>query len=572
MRRAGICDVWRWRAAFLLAGLLLTPAAHLVAAQTPEEMQAERIFVRGMTRAYLDDHEAALRFYQEALRLTPNRPAILSAVAASHAALDDVPTAIFYAEQARALDPANVYYHRQVAELYERSGDVARAAAAYDTLLAAHPGDTRALLALARLQAARGRLEDALDVFERLRARSGDDPEVLAQMLELYSRLGDRAGIEATLRTLIRLAPDAAYRRMLGELYVREGRMDDAAALYEALLEDDPSDVETLLALSDLYRRTGRTGRADSLLDRSMRDEHATADQILARAEPFLERAASDPAAAAAARRLLHRALAREPQHYEALRALGELLFETGDYAEAEARLYEALRHNPRDPALWTRAATAALFAGRPLRAAEIADEGLILFPGHVDLLRAAALGYLDAYRNEDALARFEEALDLLDEAPDGDARLRADLLAGLGMIYTRRRDFHAADSLYARALAVDPDHAVALNNLAYSLAERGLDLDRALDLARRALDLAPENPSFMDTLGWVYLQRDDLENAEKWLGRAVGGGGTLALEHYGDLQARLGRLDAAREYWQRAFERRPESAALRSKLERLRN
>jgi tetratricopeptide (TPR) repeat protein len=572
MRRAGICDVWRRRAAFLLAGLLLTPAAHLVAAQTPEEMQAERIFVRGMTRAYLDDHEAALRFYQEALRLTPNRPAILSAVAASHAALDDVPTAIFYAEQARALDPSNVYYHRQVAELYARSGDVARAAAAYDTLLAGHPDDTQALLALARLQTARGRLEDALEVFERLRARTGDAPEVLAQMLRLYSRLGDRAGMEETLRTLIRLTPDVAYRRMLGELYVREGRLDDAAALYEALLEDDPSDVETLLALSDLYRRTGRTGRADSLLDRSMRDEHATADQILARAAPFLERADADPAAAAAARRLLQRALAREPRHFEALRALGELLFETGDYAEAGARLSEALRRNPRDPALWTRAATAALFAGRPLRAAEIADEGLILFPGHVDLLRAAALGYLDAYRNEDALARFEEALDFLDEAPDGEARLRADLLAGLGMIYTRRRDFHAADSLYARALAVDPDHAVALNNLAYSLAERGLDLDRALDLARRALGLAPENPSFMDTLGWVYLQRDDLENAEKWLGQAAGGGGALALEHYGDLQARLGRLDAAREYWQRAFERRPESAALRSKLERLRN
>ena len=572
MRRVGFRDVWRWRASLLLVGLLLTPVAHLAAAQTPEETQAERLFVRGMTRAYLDDHEDALRFYQEALRLTPNRPALLSAVAASHAALGDLPTAIFYAEQARAGDPANVYYHRQVAELYERSGDVTRAVAAYDTLLAAHPGDAQAMLALARLQAARGRLEDALDVFKRLRARTGDDPEALARMLELYSRLGDRAGMEETLRTLMRLAPDAAYRRMLGELYVREGRMDDAAALYEALLEDDPSDVETLLALSDLYRRTGRTGRADSLLDRSMRDEHATADQILARAEPFLERAASDAAAAAAARRLLHRALAREPEHFDALRALGELLFETGDHAEAATRLYEALRHNPRDPALWSRAATAALFAGRPLRAAEIADEGLLLFPGRVDLLRAAALGYLDAYRNEDALARFEEALDLLDEAPDDDARLRADLLAGLGMIYTRRRDFHAADSLYARALTADSDHAVALNNLAYSLAERGQDLDRALDLARRALDLVPENPSFMDTLGWVYLQRDDLENAERWLGRAVGGGGALALEHYGDLQARLGRLDAAREYWQRAFERRPESAALRSKLERLRN
>ncbi len=568
----GNSDVGRFCACLLLLGMLFLWPALQVSAQTVDQIQAERVFVRGMTRAYLGDHEAALRFYEEALRLAPNRPAILSAAAASHAALGDLPSAIFFAEQARALDPSNVYYHRQVAELYAQSGDVAHATAAYDTLLASHPGDAAAWLALARLYAAQGRLEDALTAFEHLRALSEDDPEVLTQMLQIYSRLGDPAGMERTLRRLLEIAPRPEHRRMLAELFVREGRTEQAADLYESLLSDDPSDVESLLALSDLYRQMGRAAHADSLLDRSARAADATADQLLVQAKPFLERAVSDSAAAAAARRLLERALTREPTHYETLRALGNLLYETGEYDEAERRLSETLRLNPRDPELWNRAAGAALLAGRPSRAVEIAEEGLLLFPGHIDLMHTAALGYLDTYQNENARALLEQALDLLEESPDASPRIRADLLAGLGMLYTRHRDYHTADSLYARALAVDPDHAVALNNLAYSLAERDRDLDHALELALRAHALIPENPSFMDTLGWIFLKKDDLANAEKWLARALEAGGALALEHYGDLKARLGDLDAARDYWQRAFEQHPDRAELRSKLERLRN
>ncbi len=49
--------------------------------------KAEQLFVRGMTKAYLDHHEAALNLYQQELKLTPNAPAILSAMAASQEVL-----------------------------------------------------------------------------------------------------------------------------------------------------------------------------------------------------------------------------------------------------------------------------------------------------------------------------------------------------------------------------------------------------------------------------------------------------------------------------------------------------
>ena len=68
----------------------------------------------------------------------------------------------------------------------------------------------------------------------------------------------------------------------------------------------------------------------------------------------------------------------------------------------------------------------------------------------------------------------------------------------------------------YRRLIAIQPDNAVALNDLAYVIAEVGGNLNEALDLAQRALKASPQQPSFADTLGWIYLKQGRLEVACK--------------------------------------------------------
>jgi Flp pilus assembly protein TadD len=64
------------------------------------------------------------------------------------------------------------------------------------------------------------------------------------------------------------------------------------------------------------------------------------------------------------------------------------------------------------------------------------------------------------------------------------------------------------------RALALSPADPGSMNNLAYMLAETGDNLDEALRLARQAVKSAPEHPYFADTLGFVYLKRDQNNDA----------------------------------------------------------
>src|SRR5437879_13688046 len=77
----------------------------------------------------------------------------------------------------------------------------------------------------------------------------------------------------------------------------------------------------------------------------------------------------------------------------------------------------------------------------------------------------------------------------------------------GLLMDGTGRRE--QAKPIYEQILKIEPDHPVALNNLAFIKAEEGQDLDEALTMAQRARQGMPSSPDIMDTLGWIYLTKN---------------------------------------------------------------
>jgi len=67
---------------------------------------------------------------------------------------------------------------------------------------------------------------------------------------------------------------------------------------------------------------------------------------------------------------------------------------------------------------------------------------------------------------------------------------------------------------LYEAVLKGDPENVLALNNLAYTYAEEGRDLDQALTYAQRAKQKWPTNDDVTDTLGWVYIKKKLNDNA----------------------------------------------------------
>jgi tetratricopeptide (TPR) repeat protein len=96
--------------------------------------------------------------------------------------------------------------------------------------------------------------------------------------------------------------------------------------------------------------------------------------------------------------------------------------------------------------------------------------------------------------------------------------------------------------------------------------------LDRALEMAKRALEMEPENENFLDTVGWIYFKLEDYDRALQYIRRSVAIGGASAdvIGHLADVQKARGDIAAARENYQRALRIDPGNSGLRKKLEGL--
>ena len=91
----------------------------------------------------------------------------------------------------------------------------------------------------------------------------------------------------------------------------------------------------------------------------------------------------------------------------------------------------------------------------------------------------------------------------------------------GLGMIYDTQKKYDKAKECYQKALKINPKFSPAANNLAYLYAEKGENIDEALNLAQSAKEQFPDDPHISDTLGWVYYRKNIFTRAITYLKEA---------------------------------------------------
>ena len=113
---------------------------------------------------------------------------------------------------------------------------------------------------------------------------------------------------------------------------------------------------------------------------------------------------------------------------------------------------------------------------------------------------------------------------------------------------------YEKSEIAYETALQYDPENSHVLNNYSYFLSLRSSNLDKALKMSAKLVELYPQEATFLDTHGWVLYTMGDYDKALIFLEKAAGlkEDGTI-IEHLGDVLFRLGRVDEAVKQWERA-------------------
>ncbi len=502
-------------------------------------------------------------------------------------------------------------------EVPDDPGPMAAAVAAFETLRTADPGDVRSLLSLGQIYLRRGEPKAAAEVFEEIVAETpGYRPvyRLLAESLMQSNQMDKAAG---ALREVLTTEPDSeAARLALAEILADRGDHKEAAqVLREAPEPLESVDARTRLA-TELYlsgdldgalreldglTKTVPDSRYVSLLRGLVLSAQARNEEALETLEPLLGGGPGDADLAITVSQLLVRQQ-REAEAVKTLTSTVQRLEKEGPADEARqvrlalARLYASLER-------WSDVETTLAPLLAEAQPGEEGREAMLLYADALVELRRGdeALERLNAWQAQDddpavvgkraeVLARtghVPEAVAVLDgldpkEAPDAFLEsvqgleraeryeqslaplerflavhpdsTEARFLLGTAQERADHRD--QAVATFSALIADQPDFHPALNYLGYMWIEKGQNLDRAIDMVRRAVALDPDNGAYIDSLGWGYFQLGQLDKAAETLERATRlVRDPTVYEHLGDTYAALGRADEARRAYRRAME-----------------
>ncbi len=412
--------------------------------------------------------------------------------------------------------------------------------------------------------AALGKHDQALAEFENLYCQYPDDGTIRSYLVSEYMRMRKTGEAEKLVTAAVdKSSKDVDARLLRASLYLATGRPDDAQKDLAVALHFRGDSYQVHYLLAQVHRAHGAVSQQRQELGEvlRLRKDHMLARIQLARAllgEGSSQAALDvldDPAVAPQQKNSLqfvverNWALIRLNRNAEARKALDlalaqvkapDLLFQDAylrslqkDYAGARLSLVEALNKSPEDLRI-LRLMVATYTAEKPAAAVPVIEQYAAQHKNSAPVQQFLAELLIANGQRAQARIALQAAkaanpkfiptdltlaqLDLSDGKTNDATRSLSTLLAEnpnliparlmLASANEMRGDHAAAIANYQKVLDAQPNNVLALNNLAYDLAEYANNFDEALKYAQKAAELAPESAIVENTFGWVLYHK----------------------------------------------------------------
>jgi len=486
------------------------------------------------------DFSAAAKYYAQALTLDSSNPALLENATVAYLALGQIDRAIAVARKMEDDDlRSQVAQITLIAEetrnedwdaLIARVEDMRGAGDLADGLLTAWAhlgaGDvTEALAAFDAVAEERG-LRSFAFYHKALALASVGDFEAADQVFS-----GDGDGpVQQTRRGVM------AWAQILSQL----GQHQRAVEVIDATFGNDPDPQ-----VADLRARVAAEDAVPFDLIRSPRDGVAEVFFSLARA---LRQDATDEFVLLYARV----AEAIRPGHVDAIITVAELLESMEQYDLSIAAYKKVPRDHPSYHVAELGRAEVLRRDDRPDAAIEVLDQLVQTYPELADVHVAAGDLYRTQEQYADAVTSYDRAIELLTERDNPQWFVHY----ARAISHERQDNWEEAEADFRRALELNPGHPQVLNYLGYSMVEKGIHFDEALDMIERAVAEQPESGYIVDSLGWALYRLGRYDEAIVHMERAAELMPTdpVINDHLGDVLWAVDRKAEARFQWKRAL------------------
>jgi tetratricopeptide (TPR) repeat protein len=412
-----------------------------------------------------------------------------------------------------------------------------QAVALLENVFSRDPDDLDARVLRAQIYLAQNDPKKAVEILDHLDKSFPNSPSIKYQLALAYLKSGNSAQAISELEQAVAVNknyPEATL--LLAQLNLRAGKTQAAIDPLVSLVKNRPELVQAQTLLADAFLAAGRGDEAASIIREQIKRSSEPSQPYLMLGLILLRQKKTDEA-----RQAFERAVQWDKNNVLAIDQLVSLDLNSKNYAAARQRAEQLLQQDPQSAAGYFMKGKVDLAEGKRETGEAFVKKAIELNPNLAPAYDLLVQSYLSAGKLQEALQEIDVIVTKNPKA------ITALTLAGL--LQERLNDFQKARDNYEKVLAINANAVVVLNNLANIYAEKLGDIPRAAELARKAHDLAPAEPTISDTLGWILYKQGDYEHASELLEES---GPKLADNpeaqfHLGMARYMMGQLESAR-------------------------
>ena len=458
-----------------------------------------------------------------------------------------------YADFSLALKPENEWYLLLRASIAKQLNEKKVYEDIYKNLATTFPNNLNYNYELAIIYYDNKEYNLSLSILNQLSEQIGANENISFLKNHIYYEQKRYDAIELEIKLLTKSFPDSVkYFDMLAEFYLKFNKQNKALNMYFDILKKDSTNSNALVGISWLLGKVEqfRTGfpylkklLANNFIDFKRKEKvsklylNGTKNRVGEDSVNFVYQS------------LLNDTASGSEFHTEYI----NYLYKRRDYSTAEKYCKITINKYPGEYASWDYYFNILLVLNRLNALNSESKKALEYFPNQASVYFYTGYSYF-------LMKKYKESADYLEMGIDyviDNDELEKQFYLTLAESYNSLGKHKSSDKYFDSYLAMDSTNAYLMNNYAYYLAKRNIELNKALNLSRKSIEIEPFNSSFLDTYSWILYNLAQYDKALNYIQRAYKYGGNknpVVLEHYGDILLKSGKIQEAINKWQDAY------------------
>lgn len=553
-----------------------------------QRREFDGIYLEAMRQKYRGNADASFDLLDRALMINPNDAdalfqqglLLLQSVGYSDSLLRQ--RGERQLQLAQQLAPSNKYYREMLGNYWTQTQRFERALRLYELVAADEPTEEN-LKMLEMLQERTNNWDAALQTLDRITTLEGKSNEVVIKrvnILEYQNRIPEAV---TTLRDWCEANDGDNYPRvLLANLYLRNQHLERGREIMDDIATSDPHNEWVPMLRLVYYRKKNDVDNYDKTLGDIAADTILPVEQ---KVNMFRESAAWLQEGKYDKEKVYQHAVVAMNQRDAGVAMGGWLVQFLQEFKFPESRLavpaLAIFRENPNDERAIMQLLRDAVNRNDTDQLDTICQRGRELYP---DNELFYYFGAIAAYNREDdacAMEILEDGVKVMSN--NTDSSVASQIYYMLGDAYIQKKQVERAFAAYDSSLVKDPNNVQTLNNYAYHLSTRGVQLQRAVKLAQRATEIEPHNTIYLDTYAWALYKAGKYAEAKTvtdsmWVAFEKEGQSEKPDAGYydrsGDIYFKAGASKDAAKMWKEALQLtndHKEQRKLRAKLQKVR-